>query len=348
MANTKKIVANNKDSKLLRIFDIVFCIVLLPMTVLVFPVERWLYDYPLFVILFVVWIYVVYFVNRIFTVPLVLRSARGRWIAAMILVGSVAVTYSITCFEIENPYYYLIQPLSHRILPLLRKHQQAVWILFIAVEAFSFFVGMMGELQKQQQRQSAIELEHQRAELALYRAQINPHFLFNTLNMLYGMVVTRSDKAEEAFMSFMELMRYTYTHAAQDRVSLAAEVDFLEQYVQLQRFRVGSNTEVRFEHDIADVEQDLQVAPMLLITFVENAFKYGVSAHEPSHITLSLTARDGVLRFVVDNTIVSRGSDKGIGIDNCRRRLAMLYPDSHTLTISNDDINFHVELEIKL
>ena len=349
MANNKNVVANNEDNKLLKGFDIVFCIIMLPMMILVFPVERWFYDYPLFVFVFLIWLYAVYFVNRKLTIPLAFKSARGRWIATAILLASIAVTYGITLFNIENPYYYLVQPLSHRFLPWLRKHQQSVWILFVAVEAFSFFVGAIGELQKQRERQRAVETEHQKAELALYRAQINPHFLFNTLNMLYGMVITRSERTEEAFVQFIDMMKYMYTHAVEERVPVSEETGYLQKYVDLQRNRMGECTKVIFNHSITPDGSAATVAPMLLITFVENAFKYGVSSHEESTILINLHVSGSHLHFDIDNPVMKRGNEaEGIGIANCRRRLELLYPSRHSLAITDDGRHYHVDLDIQL
>ena len=203
------------------------------------------------------------------------------------------------------------------------------------------------ELFRQIISRQQIEAEKNKAELALYKAQINPHFMFNTLNTLYGLVITKSDRAEPAFNRFISMMKYMYTNGVKDFIPLGEEAEYIGQYIELQKERLNEHTKVTFDYT-ADGE-NYRIAPMLLITFVENAFKYGVSSHVDTEITIRLTASDGKISFFVGNSVMKTGDGQGkegIGITNCRKRLALLYPGKHELKISRPDGRFVVELTI--
>lgn len=201
---------------------------------------------------------------------------------------------------------------------------------------FCFAVGMVSEAYRQRLASEEMEFERNRAELALYKAQMNPHFLFNTLNTLYGLVITRSDKAELAMERFINLTKYMYNNTNSDFISLREEVDYIEQYIGLQKLRLNDFAKVEFVHDIED--GSLEVPPMMLITFVENAFKYGISSVESCFINIRLRQNGGSVEFEVDNSVVqnNRKESKRMGIANCRRRLELLYPGRHTLTVGKD------------
>ncbi len=197
-------------------------------------------------------------------------------------------------------------------------------------------------------RQS-VEFEKKKAELALYKAQINPHFLFNTLNTLLGMVITKSDKTEDAFVQFATLMRYMYSNSDKDMIPLQTELEYITQYVDLQRYRLNENTTVDISLCDEAEASKYQIAPMLLITFVENALKYGVSPHQRSDIKIDVSLQDGVMRLMVQNPIFeSSTKGKGIGIANCKSRLELLYHGNYTLVIDQSEKSYYVSLTIKL
>ena len=186
------------------------------------------------------------------------------------------------------------------------------------------------------------------SETKLLQAQINPHFLFNTLNALYGLLITRSDKTEATLERFINLTKYMYNNANRDFIPLGEEVEYIDQYIALQTLRLNGFAEVRFDRT---VEHDaMSVPPMLLITFVENAFKYGISSNEPCFVRIRLRQQGSTLRFEVENSVFGRESQnsKRMGIANCRKRLALLYPDRHRLETGTDaDGLFRVRLEIQ-
>ena len=165
-------------------------------------------------------------------------------------------------------------------------------------------------------------------------------------------MLAQSEKAEAAFVQFIHLVKYMYTRATQDKVSIAEEAQYIEQYIELQKNRLDeSRTQVDYTYENNHACPNAQIAPMLLITFVENALKYGTSAHEKSLIRIRLQVKDNTLCFIAENPIVNpRPADKapGIGIANCRKRLELLYPSAHKLNIQEQDGWYKVELEIKL
>lgn len=327
--------------------DIVFCIIVLPVMAVIFPVERWFHNFPGYVVTAGIWLYAVYFLNRFLTVPL-LFGGRRRTAAG---VACVVLPLIITCL-ISGVSLYTPKPNIHdigivRLLPKIQQYQQAVWSLFMIVEAFSFAVGLLTQTNIQRSRRRAVEAERDRAEIELYKAQIKPHFMFNTLNSLYGLFLTGSDKALESLEKFISMMRYIHTSSMRDMVPLTDETDYIHRYVAIQSLRLNEMTTVRLDIDIDG--GDYAVPPMLLVTFVENCFKHGVSPVEESVIELSLRCRDGHMDFSTRNRVFPvRRIGEHMGIDNCRKRLELLYHGRHTLSAGSDGTFYNVKLSIDL
>lgn len=335
---------NNRN---LPIFiDVIFCVILLPLMIMFLPVERWLTHHTFFVLIFVVWLYVVYFLHRKITVPLIF-SGKKYLAALLILVFTVILTWLVSGLDWHGDFLRHHRPAHQRHFLMLHPREQAVWFLFFVVSTFSFAVGLLTELYHQMLEKKELEQEKSKAELALYKAQINPHFLFNTLNTLYGLLITGSEKAEQAFMQFTGMMKYMYSKTSADFIPVSDEAEYIRQYIDLQKLRLNGHTAVSFESEEGDDEA--VIAPMLLITFVENAFKYGVSSHIDSRIDIWLSSGDGKISFIVRNRIFPEslsGKGEGIGIANCRKRLSLIYPGAHSLKITDSDGVFAVNLTI--
>lgn len=319
--------------------DLVFSFILLPLMIIAFPVERWWATAPVYFGLFVTWLYASYFLFRHFIVPRLFRDKRRRTVALACITAAVAVTALFSSFEISSPYYHLRQqhiPDQELNIPKwgARPNRQAVWLHFILVATFSFAVGMVSEASRQRLAREEMELERKKAELALYKVQINPHFLFNTLNNLYGLLITGSDLTTPMLEKFISLTKYLYLNAERDFIPLSDEVQYIEQYIDLQKLRTGTNADVKFSHRICDGTQG--IPPMLLITFVENAFKYGISSIEPCFIMICLDqGPDGTISFMATNSVCRKNdsiSSTGTGLTNCRRRLELLYPRRYELS----------------
>ena len=278
---------------------------------------------------------------------------RKRYAAALLLfLFTILVTWLLTKYRMHDgpmPVFFRHRGPDHGFRPpfKIRLHEQGVWFLFVVVTVFSIAVSLLTELYRQMLEKKELEQEKSRAELALYKAQINPHFLFNTLNTLYSLVISRSDQAEQAFVQFTEMMKYLYSNASSDFIPLTAEAEYIRQYIGLQKFRLNEHTKVDFNVTISD--NTAVIAPMLLITFVENAFKYGVSSHNDSVISIRLVQDNDRISFNVRNSVFPELSGRkgdGIGLANCRKRLALIYPDAHRLSISDSGDAYEADLTI--
>lgn len=327
--------------------DLAFCLIVLPTMIVLFPVERWYHNFSGYVMSVGIWLYLLYFLNRTVTVPELFRGRRGHIRAAILTILSFVITYAFSRVTLYTP-----KPSIHdigitRMLPNIQQYQQAVWTLFMIVETFSFAVGLLTQTNIQRARRRAVEAERDKAELNLYKAQIKPHFMFNTLNSLYGLFLTGNSGALESLEKFISMMRYIHTTSSRDMVSLSDEAAYIRQYVDLQSLRLNGMTEVSLDIDAPD--GSVTVPPMLLVTFVENCFKHGVSPVEKSRISISLHVRDRRLTFETANRIFPvRKIGEHMGIGNCRRRLELLYPGRHELTVTDDGNNFNVKLRIDL
>lgn len=327
--------------------DIAFCIIVLPVMMMIFPVERWFHNFQWYVISVGVWLYCLYFFNRFVTVPFLFKNKRNVPVAILTIILPIIVTYCFSCITLYTPAPSIHDAGIERRLPQIQQYQQAVWSLFMIVEAFSFAVGLLTQTNIQRSRRRAVEAERDKAEIELYKAQIKPHFMFNTLNSLYGLFLTKNEKALSSLEKFISMMRYIHTSSMCDFVSLSDEVDYINQYVSLQKLRLNEMTAVSLDIDITN--KSLMVPPMLLVTFVENCFKHGTSPVEKSRIKLSLHERDGKLVFMTSNHIFPvKRIGEHMGIKNCRKRLELLYPGCHEFSITNDGSCFNVKLDIDL
>lgn len=194
------------------------------------------------------------------------------------------------------------------------------------------------------------DLENQRltAELSFLKSQINPHFLFNSLNTIYSLAYQRSETTPEAVLKLSEIMRYMLYECNDNKVDLEKELKYLQNYIDLQKIRFGNKAFV--EYTVNGNVSHQRIVPLLLISFVENAFKHGV-ANDPDHpIILTLNVTDDHLDFYVYNKKHQHNRDAagGIGLNNVQRRLNLLYPDKYKLNIQNGEDAYSCELSLVL
>ncbi|WP_245565275.1 sensor histidine kinase [Spirosoma spitsbergense] len=196
------------------------------------------------------------------------------------------------------------------------------------------------------------------AELASLRAQINPHFLFNALNSLYATALKEnSEKTADGIQKLGDMMRFMLQENNRDRIPLDKEIEYLRNYIGIQRMRIDESHNIEIRVTIQEPNRVLYIAPMLLTPFVENAFKYGISLRHASWIYITLTLDDSRLYFKVHNSRHTRSPDmnghhdpeavqSGVGLDNVRKRLALIYPGRHQLDIQQSEQDYFVSLSL--
>ena len=197
------------------------------------------------------------------------------------------------------------------------------------------------------------ELQLKEMQLELLKGQIQPHFLFNTLNNLYGLTLSKSDKAPNVVLMISNLLDYLLYQCNAPEVSLQKEIDHLSNYLELQKIRYGANIEITFE--VNGIVTDQKIAPSLLLPFVENSFKHGISNEvNDGFITIKLRVSDHNFYFNVENSKIRHDptrkghSSQGIGLGNVKKRLGLIYPKQHRLIIENDEDLYKSSLYIGL
>ena len=338
---------NYKMKNITLYIDLAFCLIVLPIMVALSPIERWIQQFTAYMLCAGIWLYLLYFINRVFTVPFLFGDRKKKIGAITMILMSIIVTLIFSGIELYNP-----EPSIHdqgivRHLPQILQYQQALWTLFMIVETFSFSVGLLVQTNVQKARLRAAEAERDKAEIELYKAQIKPHFMFNTLNSLYGLFLTENRNALPSLEKFISMMRYIHTSSNRDLVPLSEEAEYIREYVDVQSLRLNDMTKVVLSIDIHN--DSLMIPPMLLVTFVENCFKHGVSPVEKSCILINITENEGGLSFASSNRIFPvKRIGEHMGIDNCRKRLELLFPGKYELTITNNSDIYDVALQIKL
>lgn len=227
------------------------------------------------------------------------------------------------------------------------------------VRSLPFLVAFLGSAmieifawsQEQARKTLTIQKEKLESEMKWLRWQMNPHFLFNALNNIYSLTVMKSDKAPEQLLSLSDMMRYMLYEGNKDRVPLSKEVEYLHKYITLQQLKDSGGMNVTV--DIGSVSAGSMIAPQLLLPFVENAFKHSnIEDLERGWIRISLLQEDQKITFHVDNSVPSQRYVKdgqgGLGLKNVRKLLELMYPDQHSLEITETNESFSVCLHLTL
>jgi two-component system, LytTR family, sensor kinase len=219
------------------------------------------------------------------------------------------------------------------------------------VFAISTAIRITNEWFRAEKQKKEMENEKLNSELAFLKSQVNPHFLFNILNNICSLARKKSDDTENAIIKLSQLMRYMLYESKDEKVSLEKEVEYLQNYIELQRLRISETVIINFV--VKGRPETRMIEPMLLIPFVENAFKHGVSYLEQSKIDILLEIANGDLHFQVENNMVRKNGDpvqqeSGIGLKNVLRRMELLYPGQHSIRITDDGTRYVVDLDVKL
>jgi len=219
--------------------------------------------------------------------------------------------------------------------------------IFLMIIGLGSAIQTMKQWQISEKRALLAEAEKTRAELSFLRAQINPHFLYNTLNNIYTLCVIGSDKAAESIMKLSKIMRYVTDESQADFVPLQEEIDCISNFIDLQHLRLGKK--VTLNYSVTGDPSRHRIAPLILMTFVENTFKYGLSNHLEANIEISVKIKTDQIIFFAQNQIFERKKQQkrdGIGIENTRKRLEYLYANAHTLSVDSSGQLFKVLLVI--
>jgi len=238
---------------------------------------------------------------------------------------------------------------SHRKPPRFRGYFSSLFCFAILPLGTSIRVTEEWYINEKQKK----EMENQKlgAELSLLKSQINPHFFFNTLNSIYSLAIIKSDRTPEAVVKLSEIMRYIIYDTERKVVPLSKEVEYIGNYIELQRLRLPEEVKIRFNADLG--KGDPVIEPLLFLPFVENAFKHGVDVEKGGRIIIDIRLTGNILNLHVENPLVDNGEKikdkhRGIGVNNTLKRLELLYEDNFTFESGPVKNNYVVDLVLKI
>lgn len=236
----------------------------------------------------------------------------------------------------------------HRPPLIYGQHDVIATIMLVLMLGMNIGIKLYFRGRRNDQRLETLEHENLENQLEFLKYQINPHFLMNTLNNIHALVDIEPEQAKETIVELSKIMRFVLYEGSKQKVPLGRELQFLENYINLMRMRLTDK--VKLSVELPDHVPDSEVPPLLFITFVENAFKHGVSYSQPSFIDISISISDGTLHFNCVNSKVPRTADAtgGIGLQNAQRRLDLIYGSDYTLDINDDEKTYTIDLTIKL
>lgn len=284
-----------------------------------------------------------YFIALV-AVPIFLKKNQWHWfVLSVIAVGAVVFFARIKWLEVVNYLeyreYYKV-PVSKVLKNIIRDYS------IIALAVCIYIIG--DYLSKQRLNEQLIRAKAE-AEIKLLKGQLHPHFLFNSLNNIYSLALMKSDLTADSILKLTELLDYLVYRANMERVAIAKEVQLLENYLDLEKLRYGDKLKVEMEFDLEN--ENLLLPPLLLLPFAENCFKHGgVGRDGFFNIKMRLHADGKKLAFNISNSKKKSREDKhvngGVGLENIRKRLTLLYPERHELQIENSPERYEVNLKI--
>lgn len=302
----------------------------------------------IYTFLFLLPFVIVVFVHSFHFIPNYLAKSRF-WvygISMLFLFGFAISAYNFNFLVLSDwlfPGYYLVGVHApHEIIGF------AVFFLLISSSlefARNWFEGLRAK-----SRISELETEKVAAELKALRAQVNPHFLFNSLNTIYNEALKKSEKAPQLILKLSDMLRYVVDKMDQELVSLEEEVEYLKNFIEMHKERLNDPSQVRYK--ISGDVNSLKIAPLLLLNFVENTFKHADLTEENAFISINISTQEKALTLTCANSFyddVSQQSNSfGSGIENAKRRLELAYPDRHSLHIEKEENIYHLKLKLEL
>ena len=244
--------------------------------------------------------------------------------------------------------------LEFKQMPALTKNSGVILVCVLLIIALASAFKILKDTYKSLDEKKTLEnqflqtqLQLKEQELRFLKMQIHPHFLFNTLNTLYGLSLKKSEKAPEMILKLSNLLDYILYQVDKPLVLLKDEINHIEDYISLEKSRFQDSLKIMFNKKIID--DKLEIAPMLLLPFVENAFKHGAQIDGIVNVLISLKVDENELNFTVKNSAISKeNSKKGIGLDNIKKRLEMFYPAQHFLEVLQEEKVFIVNFKIPI
>lgn len=285
-----------------------------------------------------------FYVSYIFVTPLFVNQKRvfaGSIRVGMVLIISTALKFTVAMANIE----IVIPPEAE----MSKAHYLGITFMTgVVFVLLSHALRLVTNSFQLERMKKALENEKLNAELAFLKSQINPHFLFNSLNNIYSLAYQKSDKAPEAILKLSEIMRYMLYESNVEKVSLEDEINYLESYIDLQKLRVKDHVNLELTVHVDNFQH--RVMPMLLISFLENVFKHGITTDEENPIRILVEVQHGRLHFKAQNKKSNLNKDKtgGIGMSNLKRRLELGYPDRHSLSLQDNGDYYSSELFVYL
>ena len=288
-----------------------------------------------------------FYINYLIILPTFLNRKKYLWVGLSILL-LVMVTAFIKCGLAYYFYDIVIKREGSKFI-------MDFWLYYSSAAFVSCFFILLSTVLKfiqdwflNEKVKSNLENENLIAELAFLKSQINPHFLFNSLNNIYSLAYQKSEKTPEAILKLSEIMRYMLYESNEDKVALSNEIRYLENYIELQKLRFKDNIYIKFE--INGDPLGLMITPLVLISFVENAFKHGIATDIENPISIVLNLSEDKLFFHVSNIKSSMNKDitGGIGLQNVQRRLSLIYKDRYRLHIDDNNDIYNCELYLNL
>ncbi len=310
--------------------------------------ERWVMAFKTEACLLIIKIplsyYIKYLVNQL--------TGNARKIIFIFLCGLVAIAIAIVCFRllvnhVVLPYIYLETTENKPLFHLQRVISTFIDLLFII--GVTVAVNQYRNSQRSMEKQKKLIKEKLEAELKFLRTQTNPHFLFNTLNNIYALARKKSDDTADVVMKLSKLLRFMLYESKDSSIPVADELRVLADYIELERIRYNERLTIYFTKSVDDETQP--IAPLILLPFVENAFKHGASeARFNSFIHINVQVQQGHLIFTVENSKDDNGGKhirENIGLSNVRRQLELMYP-GHRLEMNNEPDRFTIILTLNL
>ncbi len=309
---------------------------------------------------------IIFYLNYLWLVPgYFLQNKKAKY--AIIITGIIIINYFLSTYFIDNFIHISAeeQRIREAMLKIIEQNKESIppmppisafkffnhLLVSVLISGFALGLGVMEKLKENEEKQKELEKEKLNSELAFLKNQVSPHFFFNTLNNIYSLIGINTEEAQNAVLKLSKLMRYLLYESEQGESKLNDEINFMTHYIDLMKLRLSDK--VKLSVSFPETAISTSVPPLLFIPFIENAFKHGISYREHSFIDIQMTVSDNQISFQTRNSIGTSsqsgdGQHSGIGLENVKKRLNLLFPNAHDLQIQQMPNVFSVQLRLDL